>query len=112
AAVGGLAKFGGALTAALSVDQMAKFSDEWTNATNKIKASGLDATATKGAQDAITRIADDSRTSFGTVADLYSKLTRSSKDLGASQADVATVTSTVSKALKLSGASAQESESA
>jgi tape measure domain-containing protein len=108
----GLAKFSGVLAAGFSVNKIMELSDAFTNATNKIKAAGLDGAALKPAQDAITRIADESRTSFGTVSDLYAKLTRSSKDLGASQADVATVTSTVSKALKLSGASAGESESA
>lgn len=49
-------------------------------------------------------IALETRTSFGATADLYTKLTIASDELGVSSADVAKVTTNLSKALAVAGA--------
>lgn len=59
----------------------------------------------------IADIAQRSRTGIAEVADLYARLTRTGKDFGATQGEIATATETVSKALKVSGASAAETQS-
>lgn len=52
----------------------------------------------------VKRLADSSRSSLSATADLYSSLTIASEDLALSQDQVATITDTFSKSLKISGA--------
>lgn len=112
-AVGGLLRGGLAgVTAALSIEKVTEYADAWTNATNKLRAAGLTATQVSVAQERVTAIAGRSRTDFSAVADLYGKLSLSASSLGATQEQVAIATETVSKAMKLGGASASETASA
>lgn len=59
----------------------------------------------------VSRIANQTRSGLTEIASLYSKVSFASKDLGKSQADVSRTTETVAKALKVSGATAQEATS-
>ncbi|WP_082102595.1 tape measure protein [Sphingomonas sp. Ag1] len=63
------------------------------------------------AQEDAMRIARTTRSELTSTAVLYGKLATTSKTLNASQAQVATATETVTKALKVSGASAGETAS-
>lgn len=101
----------GGLSAAISVEAVRRYADAWTNASNKIVAAGVKMNVAGITTEAIADIAQRSRSDFESVADLYARLTRSSQDFNASQKDVAAVTETVAKALKLSGASASETQS-
>jgi len=105
----GRALAGVSTAAAVAVVQ--KLADEWTNAGNKIVAAGVPLDQQASTLEQISLSAERARTSFSSTADLYARLTRSSKDLNASQAEVAVATETVAKALKLAGASAGETES-
>jgi len=63
-------------------------------------------------QGKLFEVALRSRTGIGDVADLYSRMARSTKALGLSQQDTINLTETISQALQVSGASAQETGSA
>ncbi|CAN7598785.1 tape measure protein [Bosea sp. LjRoot237] len=93
------------------LNELKKLSDGWLEATNKIKAAGIGEGVANAAANEISDIATRSRTGFAEVADLYARLTRTGKDFGATQGEIAVATETVSKALKVSGASAAETQS-
>ena len=101
-----------AIGAALSVDAIITAADGWTNLTNRLRGFGLSAEEAAKAQENIVSIAEKSRTAIGSVGDLYGKLTLATKSLGFSQSEVVTMTETVTKALKISGASSQEAAAA
>lgn len=63
-------------------------------------------------QDRLFKVAQNNRSSLEGVADLYSRIARSSKQLGLSQEDVIETTDAVSKAIVVSGASAQNATAA
>lgn len=96
---------------AFSVRQVQQLVDTWQEAGNKIRAAGVGDAMAGAVQNNIADIATRSRSSFADVADLYARLTRTGKDFGATQGDVAVATETVAKALKVSGASASEVQS-
>ena len=102
---------GGGIAAAVAAKQIQQLADAWTSAGNKIKAAGINDAMAEAARVDVSDIAQRSRTDFNAVADLYARLTRTGKDLGKSQGEVTVATETVAKALKLTGASAQETES-
>lgn len=93
------------------LNELKKLADGWLEATNKIKAAGIGEALAGSVANEIADIATRSRTGFAEVADLYARLTRTGKDFGATQAEIAVATETVSKALKVSGASAAETQS-
>lgn len=93
------------------LNELKKLADTWQEATNKIKSAGVGEAMAGAVSNEIADIAQRSRTGFAEVADLYARLTRTGKDFGATQGEIATATETVSKALKVSGASAAETQS-
>jgi lambda family phage tail tape measure protein len=64
------------------------------------------------AQTALFQIAQATRSEISGTVDLYTRLARSTKDLGASQATLLAVTETVNKAIQLSGVSAESANAA
>ncbi|WP_034996450.1 tape measure protein [Beijerinckia mobilis] len=106
-------KIAAGMATALSVEQIRKYSDAWVSAQNKIKAAmGENASGAGVATDLVAGISERALSSFSETASLFASLTRASKDLHASEADVLVVTESVSKALTLGGASAEEASSA
>ncbi|MGX1786835.1 tape measure protein [Bosea sp. NPDC055332] len=93
------------------LNELKKLADTWQEATNKIKSAGVGEAMAGAVSNEIADIASRSRTGFTEVADLYARLTRTGKDFGATQGEIALATETVSKALKVSGASAAETQS-
>ncbi|WP_100961072.1 tape measure protein [Bosea sp. FBZP-16] len=92
------------------LNELKKLADTWQEATNKIKSAGVGEAMAGAVSNEIADIASRSRTGFAEVADLYARLTRTGKDFGATQGEIALATETVSKALKVSGASASETQ--
>lgn len=103
----GLAKIigGGAV-----LNEMKKLADTWQESLNKIKSAGVSEAFSGAVANEIADIATRSRTGFAEVADLYARLTRTGKEFGATQGEIAVATETVAKALKISGASASETQ--
>jgi tape measure domain-containing protein len=102
----------GALTAALGVNQLKRYADEWTAARSKIAATGEELSNVAARQNELTNLAIASRSSLGAVVDLYTGLARSTKELGSSQAQVLRVTELISKAFATSGASSETASGA
>ena len=94
-----------------ALNEIKKLVDTWQEATNKIKAAGVSDAMAGATTNEIADIAARSRSGFAEIADLYARLSRTAKDFGASQGEVAVATETVAKALKVSGASASEVQS-
>lgn len=97
-----------ALVAGISAASVgiAKAGDEFTAYTNRLRAAGEDQSVLNRRMGELTDIALRSRTSLAPVIELYSGITKSTQDLGKSQADVARVTETISKAFTIGGQSA------
>lgn len=98
-----LAAVGGAY---LSTDAIRKYADDWQEAVNKISAAQGKRQGADGRASQLTDIAIRSNSDLGATADLYSGLTRSTRDLNASQAQVLAVTETINKAFAVGGQSA------
>lgn len=99
---------GATLASVLSVEAIGAYADKWRSVGNLIAAAGSETATLAATQSTVADIAERARTELEGTADLYARLTRSSKDLGASEAEVAVGTETVLKGLKISGASAAE----
>jgi tape measure domain-containing protein len=95
----------GALTAALGVNQLKRWADEWTSARSKIAAAGEELDDVAARQSQLTDLAIRSRADLGATVDLYTSLKRATESLGANQAQVLQVTETINKAFAVSGAS-------
>ena len=95
-----------------AIGAVREYADAWTMMTNRLKSAGLTSGQTAIAQQKIVDIASRSRSSLAEVGNLYARIAFSTETLGTSQADVAKITETLSKAFKLSGKTALEAQSA
>ena len=102
---------GATLASVLSVEAIGTYADKWRSVGNLIAAAGGETETLAVRQSTVADIAERARSDLEGTGDLYARLTRSSKDLGASEAEVAVATETVLKGLKISGASAAEAAS-
>lgn len=100
------------VASALAVAEIGKLANAYQNVENRLKSMGVPATQVGAKLSEITAIAQRSYGSFTGVSDLYTKLSLSAANLGINQAETARITETVSKALVLSGAGAQQAEAA
>lgn len=105
--VGGLAA---PFTAAFSVSKIAQYSEQYTNLTNRLRLVTEGTEQLAFAQDSVYRVAQNSRQSLQSTAEVYQRVAQNARQLGLSFADVESVTETVSKTVALSGASAQAAE--
>lgn len=114
-----MAGVGDALKGALSiaaVTEVAKQYASMVDTTKQLEARLRLATSSQEefneASSQVRRIATENGQSIQAVTQLYTRLAPALKDAGRSQADIVKVTEAVSKALRISGASAAESEGA
>lgn len=105
--VGGLAA---PFAAAFSVSKIAQYSEQYTNLTNRLRLVTEGTEQLAFAQDSVYRVAQNSRQSLQSTAEVYQRVAQNARQLGLSFADVESVTETVSKTVALSGASAQAAE--
>ena len=82
------------------------YADDWQGAVNKIAAANNSLVGSQARASQLTDIAIRSFGDLGATADLYAGLTRSTRDMGASQAQVLAVTETLNKAFAVGGQSA------
>jgi lambda family phage tail tape measure protein len=111
-AVGGLTSAFQGLAAAIGVGTIVNYADQMTSLQNKLRAFSASQEEANQKFSDIAGIAARSRSEIGAVGDLYGKMSVASKALGLSQGQVAQVTETFAKSLKVGGANAQESASA
>jgi tape measure domain-containing protein len=97
---------------AIATDQIIKYADSYTNLQNKLRSVFESQTQAAEAFSNIKSIATETRSSIKDVGDLYTKLSIATKEAGVSQTEVAQMTETFTKALKLSGAESAQASSA
>lgn len=102
----------GAVVGSEVLRSLVKYSDTWTSINSKLKVVSSSTLDLMQSQSRLFDVAEKSRQSYEATATLYARMARATKDLNISQKDLVNVTETVSKALVVSGASAEESKSA
>lgn len=99
------------LAAALSVQQVAAWGNEWVTVNNKLANS---VRATEQLADVTQRVFDISQSTMSglqATATLYGRLERATRSAGTSTEDLIKLTSTINKGLAVSGATTEEASS-
>lgn len=96
------------LLAVFSVNQITQFSDSITNVRNRLNQLNPSVEGVNDSFKGLAAIAIEARTPLEQTADLYFRIARNADQLGISQAEAATITESVAKAISASGISAQE----
>ncbi|MBS7699159.1 MULTISPECIES: tape measure protein [unclassified Chelatococcus] len=117
---GGLAGFGGLAGGVAAVasavvaagSAIAVAGDQYTRYGNLLQAAGVAAEQLGDRQQMLVDLALNTRTSLEPTVTLYAGLTRSTQELGKTQAEVARATETINKAFKLGGVSAESAAGA
>lgn len=107
-----LSKVAGALTTALSVKAIADYAESWTVLNNKLVNAIKTGETLAEVNQRVFDIAQNSRSSLDSIATLYSRLERAMRSAGMSGTELGDITSTISKAMTISGATASESAGA
>ncbi|MGL4000033.1 tape measure protein [Pantoea eucalypti] len=100
-----------ALSAAISVQQVAEYGNAWVTVSNKLANS---VRANEQLADVTQRVFDisqNTRSSIEATATLYGRLERSTRSAGTSTADLIKLTATINKGLAVSGATTEEASS-
>lgn len=100
-----------ALSAAISVQQVAEYGNAWVTVSNKLANS---VRANEQLADVTQRVFDisqNTRSSIEATATLYGRLERSTRSAGTSTADLIKLTTTINKGLNVSGATTEEASS-
>lgn len=100
-----------ALSAAISVQQVAEYGNAWVTVSNKLANS---VRANEQLADVTQRVFDisqNTRSSIEATATLYGRLERSTRSAGTSTADLIKLTTTINKGLAVSGATTEEASS-
>lgn len=111
-AMKGLAIAAAAVVTSLAVRKLIDAADAYTNINNRLKQATTSAQAFAKAQDDVGQIAQRTFSDIEGVTVLYARLGRQQDELGITQQQVARTTETITKAIQLSGASAQEASGA
>lgn len=102
----------GIIGGALSVNAVKNLADGYTRYTNQLRLAGLEGSALAGVQDQLFGVAQKYGVELEGLGTLYSRLSQSSKDLHADQAQMLMFTNGVAAALKVQGGSASDSAGA
>ncbi|ENO7355539.1 tape measure protein [Morganella morganii] len=100
------------LTAYLSVSAVTSYAEAWTVLNNKLVNSIKAGETLAVVNQRVFDIAQNSRSSLDGIATLYSRLERAMRSAGLSGEELGQITTTISKAMTVSGATAAESEGA
>lgn len=101
----------GGLAGGVAANALKNYADSYTNIQNRLRATIPDAQARLQIDQQIFDTAQKTRTSYEATANLFSRLTLSSTQLGASQSQILRVVETTQKALVSGGATVQEAAS-
>lgn len=93
---------------AFTIREVGRTSDGYTNLQNRIRLVTDAQQELFAVQDALVGVAQRTRTSLTAVGELYGRVARSTEALGATQTEVLEFTESVSQAIQISGATAQE----
>jgi tape measure domain-containing protein len=110
AQAGGLAKafkgLGSVLGTYLSLREVARASEEYTNLTNKLRQVTTGSDQLAYAQNSVMRVAQETTQSLSATASVYQRIAQNASTLGLTFAEVEQLTKTVSQTIALSGADA------
>ncbi|MGQ7905041.1 phage tail tape measure protein [Burkholderia sp. BC1] len=106
AARGSLRGYAEAAAAAFGIHQLVDYADEWTNLSNRLKIVTRDQVDFAVAQNDVLRIAQATRQPLDATAELYQRIANNTSHLGLSIKEVGPLVETISKAVALSGVSA------
>lgn len=106
-----LTKVATALTAALSVREIAAYADAWTTVNNKLVNAVKPTEQLADVTQRVFDISQDARSSLTATATLYGRLERATRSAGVSTDDLSKLTTTINKGLVVSGATAEEASS-
>ena len=112
ASLGALGPAAGAAGAALAVRELAQLSDQYTNLQNRlgtVKSAGM---AVGDMSDRLYALAQKTRVEWSSVSEVFVRTSSALNGLGYSTEQTLSFTETLSKAVKLSGASATEANNA
>ncbi|MBZ7280778.1 tape measure protein [Klebsiella oxytoca] len=101
-----------ALTAALSVQQVAEYADAWATVNNKLSNSLRPSEQLADVTERVFNITQQTRSSLDATASLYARLERATRQYGTSADDLAKLTTIINQGFVVSGATAQEAENA
>lgn len=96
----------------LAIDKVRQYADAWSAAAGRIRIATKDTREAALVTDALFKSAQNTRTSFDAMVELYSRAQRAGSDLGASQAQLIKFTEGVGKALSIQGTSTTEASGA
>ncbi|MBW5928058.1 hypothetical protein CFM96_05105 [Klebsiella michiganensis] len=101
-----------ALTAALSVQQVAEYADAWATVNNKLSNSLRPSEQLADVTERVFNITQQTRSSLDATASLYARLERATRQYNTSAEDLAKLTTIINQGFVVSGATAQEAENA
>ncbi|HCC2867579.1 tape measure protein [Klebsiella pneumoniae] len=101
-----------ALTAALSVQQVAEYADAWATVNNKLSNSLRPSEQLADVTERVFNITQQTRSSLDATASLYARLERATRQYGTSAGDLEKLTTIINQGFVVSGATAQEAENA
>ena len=101
-----------AVGTSIVVKQFFDLLDVSTQINNRLKLVTASTYALGLAQQQLFEVSQKSRVGFDQTVDLYSRLARSSEELGLTQSELVDITETISQAITISGASAQAADAA
>ena len=100
------------LAASFGIREVIQYADEWQNASNRLRLVTTSSQELAQTQQILLRVANETRAGFSSTAELFTVLTRSTRDLGLSQAEIVDITKTLNQSFAVSGASASSMEGA
>ncbi|KKL33985.1 tail protein [Burkholderia contaminans FFH2055] len=103
---GSMRGYAEAAAAAFGAHQLIEYADEWTNLSNRLKIVTRDQIDFAVAQNDVLRIAQATRQPLDATAELYQRIANNTSHLGLSIKQVGPLVETISKAVALSGVSA------
>lgn len=101
-----------ALTAALSVQQVAEYADAWATVNNKLSNSLRPSEQLADVTQRVFDVTQATRSSLDATATLYARLERGTRLYNTSAEDLAKLTTIINQGFVVSGATAQEAENA
>jgi tape measure domain-containing protein len=110
---GGLSgRLAGPLAAVFGAAGIAQAAAQYTGLQNQLKVTGLEGENLRQVFESLGQIAVRNGAPIDSLVQLYSRMSLSAKDLGASQSDMLSLTSSVALALRVQGTTAQEASGA
>lgn len=106
--VGGLRTALGALVPVLSAGAVLRQVDAYTNLQNRLRLVTNGTEELRQVTEGLFAVADRSRSSVESTIELYSRFAQNTRDLNLGQEQLLRITETVTKAVRISGASASE----